>query len=443
MDASVAGVGCDLCKTVLVLDRIRIRGFKSLHDVELHLAPLVVVFGPNAVGKSNLLEALMLLGRLVTERTVSDALAPPIRGYPLEAFSLPRGGLRDLLEQEQVTLDLEADLRPPMLAGKDESLRYRVAIAAAPRTGEVRVVDEYLTRLDRVGQPRASFKPRIEKVGDHLVVRQLGEAGTPRHEPTGLNHSIVSNLQYSGENRYPDLDRLRAELGGWRTYYLDPARAMRMAQPPRETSDIAPSGELIAPFLYRLKGNEKHARSFHAIARALRTVIPSIESLSVDLDPERGTIDLRICQQGTEYSSRVISEGTLRILALCSIAANPWPARLVAFEEPENGVHPRRIEVISKLLASIAENEDRQVVVTTHSPTFVSAMLEMKREHPNLIELVRCIQDGRATRIEPFQDPLPLLQNEEIRAALTSSEDLASETERVVSTLLRQGWLDG
>lgn len=60
-----------LCKTVLVLDRIQARGFKSLHDVELRLAPLVVVFGPNAVGKSNLLEALMLLGRLVTERVCS------------------------------------------------------------------------------------------------------------------------------------------------------------------------------------------------------------------------------------------------------------------------------------------------------------------------------------------------------------------------------------
>lgn len=432
-----------MCKTVPVLDRIRTRGFKSLHDVELHLAPLVIVFGPNAVGKSNLLEALMLLGRLVTERTVSDALAPPIRGYPLEAFSLPSGGLRELLEKDHVTLGLEADLRPPTLAGKDEALRYRVEIAATPRTGEVKVVDEYLTRLDRAGRPRGSFKPRIERIGDHLVVRQLSEAGTPRHEPSGLNHSIVSNLQYSGETRFPDLDRLRAELGGWRTYYLDPARSMRVAQPPRETSDIAPSGELIAPFLYRLRGSEKHARNFHAIVRALRTVIPSIENLSVDLDPERGTIDLRVCQQGTEYSSRVISEGTLRILALCSIAANPWPARLVAFEEPENGVHPRRIEVIAKLLASIAGKDDRQVVVTTHSPTFVSAMLEIKREQPELIKLVRCIQDGRATRVQPFDDPLPLLENAEIRAALTSTEDLASETERVVSNLLRQGWLDG
>jgi len=72
--------------------------------------------------------------------------------------------------------------------------------------------------------------------------------------------------------------------------------------------------------------------------------------------------------------------------------------------------------------------EDRQVVVTTHSPTFVSAVLEMKREQPTLIELVRCIQDGRATRVEPFEDPLPLLQNDEIRAALTTSQVSAARS---------------
>jgi predicted ATPase len=423
-----------------VLERIRTRGFKSLHDVELRLAPLVVIFGPNAVGKSNLLEALMLLGRLATERTVSDALAPPIRGYPLEAFSLPRGGLRELLEQPEISLEIEADLLPPRLAGKEDSLRYRIAIAATPRTGEVRVIDEYLTRLDRNRRPR--HKPRIENAGDHLAVRQLGEAGTPRHEPLGLNHSLVANLQYSGETRYPDFDRVRAELAGWRTYYLDPARAMRSPQPPRDVNDIGPSGELIAPFLYRLKGSQQHGRSFQAVARALRTAIPSIEHLDVDLDPERGTIDLRIHQQGTEFSSRVVSEGTLRILALCAIAANPWPARLIAFEEPENGVHPRRIEVVADLLLSVAEMHERQVVVTTHSPTFVAAMIERQRRHPDAIALVRCIQEGRATRVEEFRDPLPLMQDDEIKAALTGSDDTA-ETERVLSALLRQGWLDG
>jgi hypothetical protein len=59
---------------------------------------LVVLFGPNAAGKSNLLEAILLFSRLVGERTLSEAFAEGIRGYPLEAFTLVEGGLEQLLK---------------------------------------------------------------------------------------------------------------------------------------------------------------------------------------------------------------------------------------------------------------------------------------------------------------------------------------------------------
>jgi len=75
-----------------MLTRLKVRGFKSLLDVDVQLAPLVVVLGPNAAGKSNFLEALLLLSHLVTERTLSDAFGAQLRGYPLEAFHLPEVG---------------------------------------------------------------------------------------------------------------------------------------------------------------------------------------------------------------------------------------------------------------------------------------------------------------------------------------------------------------
>src|SRR4030042_1642376 len=106
------------------------------------------------------------------------------------------------------------------------------------------------------------------------------------------------------------------------------------------------------------------------IKRTLRSLIPSVDDLVVDLDKQRGTLDIQIQQRGTKFSSRVISEGTLRVLALCTIAVNPWSGSLLAFEQPENGVHPRRIELIAQLLASLATEQKRQVIVTTHSPLF-------------------------------------------------------------------------
>lgn len=417
-----------------MLKRLKVRGFKSLLDVEASLSRLVVVFGPNAVGKSNFLEAVLLLSQLVRERTLADAFKPPLRGYPAESFSLPPGGLQELLAEDSTALSLEADLEPPVPAGKQpQDLRYRVAIRIRPQTGALGVVDEYLSRLRRDGAPKGTA--RLERDGERFVVRRLSEAGQPRHELLGLNHTIVSNQQYSGETRYPDFDRLREELASWHTYYLDPRVAMREPRPPEQVSDLGPRGENIAPFLHRLKHSVDRAGSFRAIRRALHSAIPTVDNLDVDLDPKRGTLDIQVWQNGTPYSSRVISEGTLRVLALCAIAANPWPSRLVAFEEPENGVHPRRIETIVDLLMSMAR--ERQVLVTTHSPTLITALAAAKREMDGRITLLRCTHEGRASKLSPF-DPLPILRDTEIREALAGPDD-----RRVLTEALLRGWLDG
>ncbi|HZF11962.1 MAG TPA: AAA family ATPase [Thermoanaerobaculia bacterium] len=389
-----------------MLSHFRVQGFKSLLDVEIELAPLVVLFGPNAAGKSNVLEALLLLSRLVTEPTLSAAFEPPMRGYPLEAFSLPPNGLEGLLQQDKAELTLEASAKPGRRDGSTDTqaLTYKVSIRIQPRSGALEIVDEFL------GKPFGK-----------TLLAYIRPKGTPGPAPRDV------------------VDLLGNQLSAWRTYYLDPRVAMREPQPPREVSDIGPRGEWIAPFLYRLKESEAHRKHFLAIGRALRSAIPLIEGLDVDLDPRRGTLDIIIRQEGTPYSSRVISEGTLRVLALCCIAGNPWPGKLVAFEEPENGVHPRRIEVIANLLASMAAQDRVQVVVTTHSPTLIAAMLQQAKAAPEHTRLLRCAQHGGATTITPFVATGPLFEDAEIRRALTSPEDDAE----VVEAMLLRGWLDG
>lgn len=66
-----------------MLRRLRVQGFKSLRDVEISFPRFTVLFGPNAAGKSNLLDAIQALARVGTSRTLSDALSEPIRGYPI------------------------------------------------------------------------------------------------------------------------------------------------------------------------------------------------------------------------------------------------------------------------------------------------------------------------------------------------------------------------
>ena len=64
-----------------MLRSLHIKGFKSLADVQLALPRLTVLFGPNAAGKSNVLDAVQALSRIGTLRTLSDALAEPIIGF--------------------------------------------------------------------------------------------------------------------------------------------------------------------------------------------------------------------------------------------------------------------------------------------------------------------------------------------------------------------------
>jgi len=92
-----------------MLKRVRIRGYKTLRDVEVKLEPLSMLVGPNAAGKSNFLDALQLLSKFAGTRTLKEAFGPPYRGKPLESFSFDSRGIRGLLDQESVRFSIEAD----------------------------------------------------------------------------------------------------------------------------------------------------------------------------------------------------------------------------------------------------------------------------------------------------------------------------------------------
>jgi predicted ATPase len=414
-----------------MLSRFRVQGFKSLDDVELDMPKLLVLFGPNAAGKSNFLEALQCLSRLVTERAIRDALTPPIRGYPVEAFRIPPGGIKELMTSPKASFRFQADVVPqaPTQARK---LRYKVEISADPRTASFSVTDEYLAVLQKM-KDEPYGKPIIEKDGERFVVRIRGQGAHPVYQRFGQNHTTASVPAFAGSH-YRDIELLRAELGAWRTYYLDPRGAMRTAQPPSQVTDIGPPGETIAPYLYRLK--MEHWKCFQGVQRALRTLIPSVDDLDVTLNQERGELEIMVVQNGVQYPTRIISEGTLRVLALCALCVNPWHPTLIAFEEPENGVHPRRLDLIAEMLVSLATGDGTQVVVTTHSPRFCGAVWK-REEIREDVALVAVRREGTRTVLERFDPPGPLFQDLEVMKALTSPAE-----DGMVEALIMRGFVD-
>ncbi len=397
-----------------MIRKISVTGFKSLRKVtDLKLPQMAVFFGPNAAGKSNFIDAVQALSRLATGRMLGDAWQEPIRGYPTESYSFPSGGLKGLLGQPEALFEFGSVMQVDR-----EQFEYRLTIRIVPATGSLSVTDEYLAALTTQGGVKGNaLIERIQENGgkEELRIRRKSKPAHPRTEPVGLNHTIISDLRLSGAE-YRGIEKCRDEFGGWRAYYLDPRVAMRRPVPPAEVQDIGAYGENIAPFLYRLQ--QTSDRHFAAVKRLLRTLVPSVEGIGVDLDRQRGTLDVTVRQNGVDFSSRILSEGTLRILALCAITVNPWASPVLAFEEPENGVQPRRIELITNLLCSIALQQKRQLIVTTHSPLLVASVIKQARSNNEQIGLFNVRRSPSGTEIEPFDVTGPLFADSEVSAAL-------------------------
>lgn len=416
-----------------MLHSLSVRGFKSLYDVqELELGDFTLVFGPNAAGKSNLIDAILLVSRLATERTISDALgkSSPVRGRPLEAFSFPDGGLPGLFDLPQPP-EFSFDVS---LACAEERFRYSTTVSISPASGEMSVSNEHLAQLTTSWQPYKNRYPYIERQGTNLLVRKRRVQGRPEQYPADLNHTLLSDERLSGEHYFP-IETVRNELASFRTYYLDPRTAMRAEESPQEVNDIGPRGENLAAFLYRLR--ETEPSRYRSIQRNLGTIIPAVDDLQVELDRRRGTVDVEITQDGIPFSSRIVSEGTLRVLGLLCVAANPWGGSLLAFEEPENGVHPRRVELTARVLATLPER-GRQVIVTSHSPLFCGYVVELARQRGKSVRMYRAARDGASTVFQQFNPSGALFDDAEIRKALASQS-----ADAVFEELTLRGLLDG
>ena len=419
-----------------MLERLTVRGFKSLREVTIEPGRhLTVLFGPNAAGKSNLLEAINFLAAMPGARTIHDALDGPlpIRGHPFEAFTFPPGGLPALLQPDgpDPTFCLEADI-----AIDPRSFRYRLATRLAQPSGFQVVDDEYFCQT----RPRGA-KATIESRNGSLLIRSTRRSCPARHEKIGRSHSIVSDRSVSGPG-YDRLDTLRSELRDWRPYALEPRTLMRASIGPADVLDIGVNGQTLAPFLYKLRGS--HPDHYHALVLKLRGLVPSIEDLTMDLDTTRGTLDIVVRQGGIDYSTHLLSDGTLRALAFCAISVNPWQVGgLVTVEEPENGVHPRRVEDLAHLFLSLAARGQRQVIVATHSPLFVATVLQEQREadDPDDIVLLNVRhtngETASDTSVEVFKIPDALLNDPELVQALSNRGE-----EGLFEGLLLRGYIN-
>ena len=406
-----------------MITQVEISGYKSLRDVKLTLRPLTVIVGPNASGKSNLFDALRLLSAMATQPDLKTAFDAH-RGIPVEAFFTDRGIHHSLQQSNlklRITVDVSLsdqavnvtekrirDLREGLTTYSarhvtESNLRYSLAVEFLPETAVLRVADEGLVALNKDGSERKSRNPFFERTGDKLSLRMEGQAHPTMHD-VGLPYTIVSQPLYAPH--YPHITAFKEELARWSFYYFDPI-LMRENTPLKEVRAIGPNGQDLAGYFFNLKA--KNPRQFDELSRTLRQVVPAVSGMDVRRTDE-GFVELLIVEDEVSYSSRVISEGTLRVLGLLAILSSQEDNTTIGFEEPENGVHPRRIELTAKILSERARSMSQQLLVTTHSPL-------MPKYFENADLVVAC-RDGHRSEFTPFPPKAPLLKPGDIDTAL-------------------------
>ena len=429
-----------------MLRRIKIRGYKSLADISLELQPLTVLFGPNAAGKSNFLDALQLLSRTAVSHNLKAAFEPPYRGTPLESFTFPRDGVQGLLKRQSASFGIEVDVEiSPAVAravdrqvremkrgraaeeaeGQREQrfvrrklMRYRLELEILPKSGILRVADEYLAALTPKGEPTRSPLPFLERVGDKLHLRMEGQAH-PTYYDRCLDHTILSRPLYPPH--YPHLVAMRQELASWLFFYFEPRVRMRAPSLVKEADHIGLMGEDLATYLNTLRAVDEP--QFRALEKTLASIIPSVTGIDVAVN-SLGEVELRLLEGGIPVPSRVLSEGTLRVLGLLALGGAKEPPGLIGIEEPENGVHPGRIRRIAELLTARAGAGDTQLIVTTHSPILPDMIPDQ------FLYVCRRVQ-GR-TRVESFSSWGALGRRPDIERVLDTEEEALPVSQRIL-----------
>jgi hypothetical protein len=215
-------------------------------------------------------------------------------------------------------------------------------------------------------------EPTIKLFGE-----RTGKGGRPSIVPARRSPQTV----LCGVNAvtHPTALAARNEMRSWRLLQLEPS-ALRRPDELHGNPPVSAIGEHLPSALARIGS---HAE----IARRLAELIPGALAVEVESDEVRQTRTLVVkLRDRQDYSASSLSDGTLRFLALAIMANDPDADGLICMEEPENGIHPKRIPAMLSLVRALSNDDDeggedagdvgglRQVLINTHSPLVVEQL---------------------------------------------------------------------
>ncbi|MBO0939515.1 AAA family ATPase [Fibrella sp. HMF5335] len=305
-----------------MLKRVSIQNFKSLKDVTLDLQKVNLLIGPNNSGKTNFLKALEFFNKVVLQN-------PSLSEHQTLSYSFLRSS-------SYISLELT-------YSRDNESILF--------------------------GR-RISFQNNDDKQSYQTIIKD--------------------GIEISRDNNgYPGISYLRRQFGNFLIYKPDPNKLTVPGPVGKETETVNYDASDLVNFLDLMLGKYRRT-TFSQIEKDLQKCIPEFTEINLDnsnvtedlikfhgKDKAFKRIGLTNEKQNVTYWADELSEGTLYFLALLCIINQPNPPKLLLLEEPEKGIHPRRIEEIINFIFGLAEEKDIQVIMTTHSPIVVDMFKDM------------------------------------------------------------------
>jgi predicted ATPase len=344
------------------LKSIKLSGLLSFppDSAAVELTPLNVLIGPNGSGKSNLIEAIELLHAAPT------AFAAAIRDG---------GGALEWLWKGSKPVDPATIEAIVEWSTSVRDLRYRLTFAQSGQRTEV--IDESIEEAEKrtPHENDVYFYYRFQKGRPVLNVRDTTGHTSIRslkREELVPDESVLS--QRKGSDVYPEVTWLGqqfAKIQTFREWSFGRFVPLRQPQPGDLPTDVLlPDARNLGLLLNELE----HTDASVEFNRLLARFLPRYERFSTRI--QGGTVQFYLYESGLQapVPATRLSDGTIRFMAILALLLSPVPPPLMCIEEPELGLHPDAVQLLTDLL--IDASQRTQLIVTTHSDVLISGLSE-------------------------------------------------------------------
>jgi len=364
---------------------LQLTNFRSHAQTALQMEPMTLMVGPAGSGKSNVFKAMVVLQNSI-HRTLVEMFPPG-----LGEFHWVRS--RWANETDPIAFRVEIVQLPEY---PDCTAEYVLKIADAP--AGLYVLEETLAR--REGQQPAEwvFQRRRNRT-------QMGEFGAVDWDMPTILHRV-----WHGDGVREEAPNVRfakavaKALSRFGYYHLEVSqlKSQGTGQP---VSRIGYYGENLADFIAWAKSEPGHSAIYDVMLTEMQQLLPALESIIVTQSrTDRQGLAFNFKEHHGYIAAPDMSDGTMFTLGMLSILYAPQKPEVLCIEEPETGLHPGRLRWLFEKFVALAYpppgQVPTQVLLTTHSPSFVDLFKDM-------LPSVQVVEqrDGR-TKITPLPEIL-------------------------------------